>query len=141
MEIKLSSKQFLTLPLGIAVHETRISYHWMQEGIFYCVTKGQDWSMDACNEVLALYAKIGAGKKIDILVDASQTKPMPEDIQQYYTRHLPLYVRSCAILTTLSSVQNLTGPFMKLSFNGFATRMFNNEQDARHWLNTLKHYE
>ena len=139
MEYKTTEKQFLALPPQTRIYETDLSWHWMGDnGVFYGITKPVEWTVERCKQVLTLYSKIGNGHKLIILVDATNTLPLDLDVQHFYTRELPLYVKASAVLMPVASVMKLSGAFMKLSFSGFSTRLFSNESDALQWISSLR---
>ena len=141
MEYKTTEKQFLALPPQTKVYETDLSWHWMGEnGVFYGITKPVEWTLERCQQVLNLYSKIGNGNKLIILVDATNTLPMSQEVQHFYTRELPHHVKASAVLMPVASVMKLAGAFMKLSFSGFSTRLFSNEADALEWISSLDEY-
>lgn len=141
MEYKTTEKQFLALPPQTKVYETDLSWHWMGEnGVFYGITKPVEWTLERCQQVLNLYSKIGNGNKLVILVDATNTLPMSQEVQHFYTRELPHRVKASAVLMPVASVMKLAGAFMKLSFSGFSTRLFSNEADALEWISSRDEY-
>lgn len=130
----------MQIPDNVKLYETPISTLWLDsDGILCGISKPTERSIEHYKFQFEVFKSLlKSNEKHCLLVDAKNQMPMSSEIREYLIVEMPRYVKAQAIISPKHLETSLNSTFLKISFEGFPIRMFNNETEARTWLKLFK---
>jgi hypothetical protein len=96
---------------------------------------GAQETIESAREHLHAICKLANGRRLPILVDLRNIRSTDRDARKLYSSSDFAACVSAAALLVESAVSRVIGNFyLGLNKSGYPTRLFNNEPDARKWL-------
>lgn len=106
-----------------------------EEGILYSVSKKvARRSLEETQRSVEEMKKLLQGQKVCMLVDITNSAPTSRELREYSAKALPEFVKAMAMVSTSTAGRMLGNLFFTLRPQPFPTKVFNNEEDARKWL-------
>lgn len=109
---------------------------WLDEsGIVYCVSKrASGQTVEQAMEAVAEIRRMAGGEKVCMLIDISHSGGTTREVRAYAAEALPELVKAVAILSSSAAGRMVANLFFTLKVQPYPVKMFNNEKDARAWL-------
>ena len=126
----------LNITTNVKVKEWDTSTTWFdEEGILYSVSKkGTQQSLEETKKRFEEFKALIGNNKICMLIDVTNTSESSREIRNYAAEELPKIVKAIAIVSTSSVGKKLANLFFTLKTQPYPTKMFNNETEAKKWL-------
>jgi hypothetical protein len=123
-------------PKNAVVTETPTSTFWIDEkGIFCSISKkGIPQTLEEAKKRIDLLRKLLGGKKVCMLLDVTHSGETTKEIQDLAAEELPKLVKAMAILSDSALGRMIVNLFFNIKEQPYPTKMFNDEQVAREWL-------
>ena len=112
------------------------STFWFDEsGIVCSINKKSDpQSLEEVKEIIKTFNELTGGKKICLLADATHTSESTKEVRDYVATEFPKFIKAIAILSDSSLGKMIANLFFKLKSQPYPTKMFNDEKEAKDWL-------
>ncbi|MBL7919943.1 MAG: STAS/SEC14 domain-containing protein [Bacteroidia bacterium] len=126
----------LTIPKNTKIKDWGTSTTWFDEdGILCSISKkGAPHTLEDTKKRFDEFKKVIGNKKICMLVDVTNTNESTREIRNYAAEELPKIVKAIAMVSTSAVGKMLANLFFTLKTQPYPTKMFNNEKDAKKWL-------
>ena len=119
-----------------AVIEWPTSTMWFDdEGILRSVLKKVPLkSLEETKKGFADLYKILDGRKICILIDATNSFESSKEVRDYAAKEFPKFVKAIAIVCNSELGKMLTSLFFNIKTPTYPSKIFTDEKEAREWL-------
>jgi len=126
----------LNIPKNVKVKEWGTSTTWFdEEGILYSVSKkGTQHTLEETKKRFEEFKALIGNNKICMLIDVTNTNESTREIRNYAAEELPKIVKAIAMVSTSAVGKMLANLFFTLKTQPYPTKMFNNEAEAKKWL-------
>lgn len=126
----------LTIPKNAQIKDWGTSTTWFDEdGILCSISKkGPPHTLEDTKKRFDEFKKVIDNKKICMLVDVTNTNESTREIRNYAAEELPKIVKAIAMVSTSAVGKMLANLFFTLKTQPYPTKVFNNEKDAKKWL-------
>ncbi|MCD6017350.1 MAG: hypothetical protein K0S53_471 [Bacteroidetes bacterium] len=123
-------------PKNTKVMDWASSTFWFDEtGIVCSISKkSAPQTLTEVKEILATFRGMIGDKKICLLADATNSPESTKEVRDYVAVEFPKFIKAIAILSDSSLGIMLANLFFKLKTQPYPTKMFNNEIEAKEWL-------
>lgn len=110
---------------------------WFDEsGILCCISKklkgGQ--TVDQARESMAEFRRIVGPEKVCLLIDVTHSNETTREVRAYAAEELPKIVKAIAMLSSSALGKMVANLFFNLKSQPYPVKMFDNEKDAKAWL-------
>ena len=122
-------------PEDTKVYEHLIATLWFDNsGILYSSSKASPRTKQIMIDYATYIKQITNNKKVCILSDISNARPLEKDARDYMETELKNIYLAMAIVSTSSLGKMIGNIFFKINKLSFPTKMFSNEEEALTWL-------
>lgn len=127
----------LLLPDPAKIIELPNSSVWFDEsGILCCISKKGigDQTLEQVMETMAGFHRIIGPEKVCMLIDVTYSAESSREVRAYASQELPKVVKAIAVVSSSALGKMVANLFFRLKAQPYPAKMFNNEKDARAWL-------
>lgn len=127
----------LSLPDRTKILELPDSSVWFDEsGILCCISKKRtgDQTLEQAMETMAEFRRIIGPEKVCLLIDVTYSTENSREVRAYASQELPKVVKAIAMVSSSALGKMVANLFFYLKAQPYPAKMFNNEKDARAWL-------
>ena len=118
------------------IFEDELAEYWMETDELLCsICKPNPRTLEATKKSFELIEKITHGKKVCLLSDTTAASQGSEKVREYSLTVTQRHFKAMALITSSSFSNLLVNTFMTISKQAIPMRLFNNEKEAREWIN------
>ena len=123
-------------PKNIKIFEWEASRFWFDEkGILCSVSKKVNpQSLEETKLIVSNFKKIIGNRKVCILLDVTNSSEASKEVRDYAAVEFPKFVKAMAMISKSSLGKMLANLFFSIKTQPYPSKMFNNEEDAKEWL-------
>ena len=123
-------------PKNIKIFEWETSRFWFDEkGILCSVSKKVNpQSLEETKLIVSNFKKIIGNRKVCILLDVTNSSEASKEVRDYAAIEFPKFVKAMAMISKSSLGKMLANLFFSIKTQPYPSKMFNNEEDAKEWL-------
>ena len=128
----------MTPPENVEIHEHLTSTWWIEgNGILCSISKkdAPDITREQGMSQLEDLKRITGGRKLCMLLDITYARPTKREDREYGAEELTKVVKALALISKSALGKMVANLFFNLKPPPYPTKMFNEEQEAREWLN------
>lgn len=122
---------------GTPVFEIDMFTYWVENDILLVnISKDVERTMENAPEFIALLERLTqkAGRKICILGDVTNNRPLSKEMREYYDGIIGKYVIAVAMFADSKMGNAMAFIYTTMHGNTFAVKVCSNEQEGREWL-------
>lgn len=129
----------LTPPNDAEIHEWPTSTLWIKDGIVYAISRKGERSLEETKRTLDLFKniiddKMDGDKKVCLLIDVTNSPETKREIRDYAAEEFPKLVKAIAMISESALGKMVANLFFTIKTQPYPTKFFNNEKDAKKWL-------
>ena len=123
-------------PKNIKIFEWETSRFWFDEkGILCSVSKKVNpQSLEETKLIVSNFKKIIGNRKVCILLDVTNSSEASKEVRDYAAVEFPKFVKAMAMISKSALGKMLANLFFSIKTQPYPSKMFNNEEDAKEWL-------
>lgn len=123
-------------PDNVRIMDWASSKFWFDDDGIVCSIskKSSPQSLEEVKDIIATFKKLIGDNKICLLADASNSSESTKEVRDYIALEFPKFIKAIAILSDSALGKMLANLFFKLKTQPYPTKMFNNEKEAKEWL-------
>lgn len=123
-------------PNNAKIMDWASSTFWFDENGIVCSIskKSKPQSLAEVKDIMATFKSMIGDKKICLLADTTNSSESTKEVRDYVALEFPKFIKAIAILSESSLGKMLANLFFKLKAQPYPTKMFNDEKEAKKWL-------
>ena len=123
-------------PDNVKIMDWASSTFWFDENGIVCSIskKSAPQPLEEVKDIIATFKGLIGDKKICLLADATNSPETTKEVRDYVALEFPKFIKSIAILSDSSLGKMLANLFFKLKTQPYPIKMFNDEKEAKEWL-------
>lgn len=113
---------------------------WFDEkGIVCSLSKQMEAPMnfDEVVKTVEAFKKMLGGKKVNILLDITESSPSDKKTRDYMAVEMPIFTKSLALVSTSPLGRMMANLFFGLKPPPYPAKIFSTEEEAREWIAKL----
>jgi hypothetical protein len=125
---------------GIKVHQHPLATLWFDhDGILHKISKKTPRTIESVKDLYSLIKRATKGKKVCALFEVSRETASNKDVRKYLEKEIPQLFSAVALLSK-TPIGETTGILIStLAPSHIPTKVFKDEDEARHWLKDYVH--
>ena len=126
-------------PKDATVYENFSSTFWFdKDGILYSISKRvRPQSLEEAKRELQKFINLTSGKKVCMLADVTNSSESTKEVRDFVAIELPKLIRAIAMVSDSALGKMLANLFFSLKTQPYPVKMFNDEKEARKWLDLV----